>query len=957
MHKFGKLDIFMARLLSPLHRFSHRIGIKNSLNSLLILFVLLALVNPFSLASASPVAQELSANEKAQALLASLTPEERVGQLFLMSYQGMDTSEGTPIYDLIVNYHAGGVALLADNDNFTAGDEALTQLLTMNRQLQLIRWAYAQQEQVNPKTGETFQPGFIPPFIAVSQDGDGAPTDQIISGLTPLPNAMSIGATWNTDLARQIGNVLGGELSALGFNLLMGPSEDVLESPLQEGSQALGSRTFGGDPFWVGQMGRAYIEGVHEGSDNRMAVAAKHFPGIGSADRLPEEEIATVRKSLEQLQSFDLPPFFDVTGNAAAPEAKADALLVSHIRYQGFQGNIRTTTRPVSFDQQAFNLLMGLPALASWRDQGGIVISDDLGSRSVRRFYELTNPNQPFDARRVALNAFLAGNDLLYLGNITSSDDPDAYTTSVKILDSFAQKYREDPAFAQRVDQSVLRILALKFKLYGSFVLNLTIAPIEGIQGLGNGEQVAFEVARSAATLISPSIAEMDDAIPDPPNRNDRIVFISDVRMDRQCSQCPSQTGLSVDALQQAVTRLYGPQASGQITPAYLLSYSYADLERMLNGDEAALQLESDLRRAHWIVFSMLNVDKSIPSSQALDRFLAERPELFQQKRLIVFAFNAPYYLDATNISKLTAYFGLYSKGPSFVDVAARLLFRELRPAGSLPVSVPGVGYDLISATMPDPEQVIPLLLDQPEQEEQLEDATLTPAPPLEFRIGNLISLRTGIIYDHNGNPVPDGTPVQFITTLNGEVSVLPQTANTIEGIARLTIQVTRSGALEIKVETEPAKNSEILRFEIPPENEIILTATPTLEPTNTPTPTPSPTIPPPVVVQQPPAPVARPNLADWLVAMLLTSVVGLSVYRISAVVGQVRWGIRSSFLAFIGGLLAYSYLALKLPGSVDLLDSAGGLGVVLVTLSGTAVGLLVTWSWRTFISRARMEG
>ncbi len=62
---------------------------------------------------------------------------------------------------------------------------------------------------------------------------------------------------------------------------------------------------------------------------------------------------------------------------------------------------------------------------------------------------------------------------------------------------------------------------------------------------------------------------------------------------------------------------------------------------------------------------------------------------------MIVFAFNAPYFLDLTDISEITAYYCLYSKSPPFVEVAARLLFRELTPAGILPVSVQGIGYDL----------------------------------------------------------------------------------------------------------------------------------------------------------------------------------------------------------------------------------------------------------------------
>ena len=377
--------------------------------------------------------QQESSIQKAQNLLGSLTPEERVGQLFLITFQGTQAGQESPLYSLIANNHIGGVVLRAENDNFSDSETALAEVISLVRQIQLNRWSYSQSPQTNPVTGDTYTPQYIPLFVGVSQQGDGYPYDQILNKLTPLPNQMTLGATWDPKLAAQVGAVLGRELAALGINLLFGPSLDVLEDPPPEGASGLGTRSFGGDPFWVGEMGKAYIEGVHLGSEGRVAVTALHFPGIGAADRLPEEEISTIRKSLEDLQSFDLAPFYSVTGNATSPENTADALLTSHIRYQGFQGNIRITTRPVSFDQQAFNLLMELPALAAWRNSGGVMISDNLGSQAVRLFYELTNPNQSFDARRVALNAFLAGNDILYLGNIVSDEDQDIYTTAASI--------------------------------------------------------------------------------------------------------------------------------------------------------------------------------------------------------------------------------------------------------------------------------------------------------------------------------------------------------------------------------------------------------------------------------------------------------------------------------------------------------------------------------------------
>lgn len=345
----------------------------------------------------------------------------------------------------------------------------------------------------------------------------------------------------------------------------------------------------------------------------------------------------------------------------------------------------------------------------------------------------------------------------------------------------------------------------------------------------------------------------------------------------------------------------------------------------------------------------MLDVNREIPESLALHRFLAERPNLLQQKKLIVFALNAPYYLDATNISKLTAYYGLYSKSDSFIDVAARLLFRELRPNGSLPVSVAGVGYNLISATSPSPDQFIPLFIDLPTQENELTTPTTEPLPTPEYTVGNTIPVVTGVILDHNENPVPDGTPVQFIVTINNEIDGLPLVANTESGIARTTIQVDASGTLEIRAESEPARISEILRFDIPPVPGENITPTPTELPTTTPTVNPTATSEPPILETSEPQLPSRPNLNDWFATILFTFALALFSFRLMAYIGLVRWGIRSGFLASIGGLLAYSYVALRLPGSENLLKNIGGWGVLLVTLSGAITGVALTWIWRKF--------
>src|SRR4030065_780218 len=507
---------------------------KSFLRKLILSALIIITILPISIGQAAPAAQSTSSNEKAQTLLDQLTPEERVGQLFLLTFTGPEagvgSATGTQIYDLIVNYHIGGVILKSMNDNFVGSDRTMVIIQSLTDQLQRNEYSASQGQQVNPETLESYTPAYVPLLIGASQEGDGFPYDQILNGLTPLASQMALGATWSTELSREVGGVLGSELSALGFNLLLGPSLDVLAVPNSESGGDLGVRAFGGDPFWVGALGQAYIAGVHQGSNGKMVVAAKHFPGFGGSDRLPEDELATALSSLEQLKQIDLAPFFAVTGNATDDLSITDALLVSHIRYQGFQGNIRATTRPVSFDPQAFSQLMALPAFDTWRQSGGVMISDNLGSRAVRRFYDPSG--QTFNGPLVARDAFLAGNELLYADNFLSSGDPDVYTTYIRTLVFFAQKYREDPAFAQRVDQSVLRILSLKYRIYNnSFAVTSTLPNADALNSIGLSSKVTFNIAQQAASLISPSPDELNIAIPSPPARDDSIVFIIDRRV------------------------------------------------------------------------------------------------------------------------------------------------------------------------------------------------------------------------------------------------------------------------------------------------------------------------------------------------------------------------------------------------------------------------------------------
>jgi beta-N-acetylhexosaminidase len=193
------------------------------------------------------------------------------------------------------------------------------------------------------------------------------------------------------------------------------------------------------------------------------------------------------------------------------------------------------------------------------------------------------------------------------------------------------------------------------------------------------------------------------------------------------------------------------------------------------------------------------------PESAALRNFLSERSDSLRDKRLVVLAFRAPYYLDTTEISKLTAYFGVYGTNLPFLEMAVRALFREFAPTGAPPVSVPGINYDLIRQLEPDPGQVI----------------SLSPIGPAEvisgsIQVGSQIELEAGIILDRKGHPVPDGTPVEFELVYPTEgLALAPQIETTAGGKARTIVALDRAGELWITAQAGEARNSTRIQLKV----------------------------------------------------------------------------------------------------------------------------------------------
>ena len=176
-----------------------------------------------------------------ESTIASMTDEEKVGQLFWQLTAGNSEEY---LKDLMETYKLGGCRY-----NGMPGQMVLNQ----NRNLQ----KYAK----------------IPVLIACNPEQGG---NGVCSDGTFVSSQVKIGATRNADYARAMGRISGAQIKATGCNMAFAPVVDITYN--WECEEVL-ARAYGNDHKLVAEMGKAYMDGLHE--TEGVYCCAKHFPGNG----------------------------------------------------------------------------------------------------------------------------------------------------------------------------------------------------------------------------------------------------------------------------------------------------------------------------------------------------------------------------------------------------------------------------------------------------------------------------------------------------------------------------------------------------------------------------------------------------------------------------------------------------------------------------------------------------
>ena len=348
-----------------------------------------------------PKTPEKLEEEALQALLESLTLEEKTGQLFFVKVPVENALED------VTTYHLGGYLLFGRD----------TRDKTANELIQTI--ASWQSQAVTYDTG-------IPMLIGVDEEGSTvvrvSSNPHLRSKKFSSPQRLlKNGGLTAVEAETREKSIL---LKALGFNVNLNPVADIS----QNSGDFMYDRTTGGDETETA----GYVSCVLEvQSRYGLGSVLKHFPGYGN-NRDTHNGTAVDERSLDTFLNQDFLPFqagID-TGKRFPPQP---AVLVSHNIV-----NCMDPERPASLSPEVHRILR--------EDLGfdGVVMTDDLAMEAVSKYAAEGN---------TALMSLQAGNDL-----VVTTD----YRTQIpRVIQAVKDGMLEEKV----IDEACLRVLRWKLEL------------------------------------------------------------------------------------------------------------------------------------------------------------------------------------------------------------------------------------------------------------------------------------------------------------------------------------------------------------------------------------------------------------------------------------------------------------------------------------------------------------
>lgn len=469
--------------------------------------------------------------------------------------------------------------------------------------------------------------------ILMAADFEGGPGQQV-AGATEYPANMGFAAAGSEGLMYRAALAGAREGRAMGIHLTYTPVVDVAVRPANPAESV---RSFGGDMDLLGRMVRAYVRGYHEGG---MLTAAKHFPGRGDVENMPDNppwmwnDKPVDRLRAEEFAAFkhgiDAGVDFVMSEHIAVPRATQGSSLPASVEPRLVQGWLR--------DSLGFR---------------GILTSDDLWyDHVVARF----------GAEEVAVKAFEAGHDV-----VLKPRDP------VATIRALAAAVRAGRISQARVDDAVRRLLRLKARLGLHNERFVDEARVASAVGTPAHQALVQEVADRSLTLL-----KNDGVLPLKTASLQRIVNINVQKIDGD----PGPAALGVRLLA-AFPTAQNFTLRPDLDPAY---YAVVD---------------TAVAKADLVILSLFVQRSRLTDAtpfRAADLAFLRRVIDAAPRRVIAMSYGNPHLVRQvpTVGAFLTGYGerGWFGNQPAYYESFVKLLRGELTPRGKLPVSA-GPSYPI----------------------------------------------------------------------------------------------------------------------------------------------------------------------------------------------------------------------------------------------------------------------
>jgi beta-N-acetylhexosaminidase len=599
------------------------------------LFVLLLLVSPSPAKDRyqqpRPVQLDHDGQKWAEKTLKKLSPEEKIGQLFMIwvrvQFFNLESSDYVQLRDSIRKYHIGSVTMSVPVDG---------PFLLKNQ-------PYEAAELLNRLQKESKLP------LLVAADFERGVSMRLF-GTTVFPHAMAFGAAGKLDYAEGFGRITAQEARALGIQWNFFPVADVNSNPA---NPIINTRSFGEDPKQVGDLLAAYLRGARQAG---MMTTVKHFPGHGDTDTDSHLGVARVNGDLAHLESIELPPF------KQAIAAGVDSVMVAHVTIPALEPdpNRVATTSPAVVT----NLLKNQLGFK------GLVVTDALDMAGLTRLYAA-------NIGRAAVEAFKAGNDLLLI----PPDLDAAYRAMVEAVQS-------GEITTAQVDQSVLKILKAKASvgLNKARLVDLEKIPtqVDSPANVLFGQQVADDavtLVRDNSKLLPLKVSGTPkgglpyQSVDEVHNRVLAVIFSDDVRTDSG--------------------RVLEREIRHRVPDAHVIYVDPRIAGGMADEVAAALDQAQSVIAAVYVIPTagkVANTQGGLKNSVGLADATGTLLQTILQRaasRTVVLAMGNPYL--AQDFPGIENYICVFSNATVSEVSAVKALFAEIAVHGHLPVSIPHI--------------------------------------------------------------------------------------------------------------------------------------------------------------------------------------------------------------------------------------------------------------------------